>query len=198
MVEVKTEKSKVTLPIFITENKNTQQFLGLDWLDKLEIGLQGSRNTNIIRNKVMDERSNRILNAFVLSQDLFKNNHTIEGLTIDIQLKKDTKPVQQKGRPPVPIHFHNSVRHGLVKLIKKGHLEKADGTTENCFVSPAVLTITKDKSVKIPLDSRTLNESCIKRKEAMPNIQDIIRKISAENTKSNVEKWMSKIDLDYA
>ena len=48
MVEVKTEKSKETLPILITENKNTQPLLGLDWLDKLEIGLQGSKKTNVI------------------------------------------------------------------------------------------------------------------------------------------------------
>ena len=49
----------------------------------------------------MDERSEKILIEF---EDLFKNNHTIEGLKIDIQLKKDTKPIQQKGRP-VPIHL---------------------------------------------------------------------------------------------
>ena len=43
MVEVKTEKTQVTLPILITEKNNTQPQLGLDWLDKLEIGLQGSQ-----------------------------------------------------------------------------------------------------------------------------------------------------------
>ena len=35
MVEVKTEKSREILPVLITENKNTQPLLGLDWLDKL-------------------------------------------------------------------------------------------------------------------------------------------------------------------
>ena len=38
-VEVKTEKTKITVPILITEKKNTQPLLGQDWLDKLEIGL---------------------------------------------------------------------------------------------------------------------------------------------------------------
>ena len=57
MVEVKTEKSKGTLPILITENKNTQPLLGLDWLDKLEIGLQGSKKTNVIR-YVEEEKEN--------------------------------------------------------------------------------------------------------------------------------------------
>ena len=109
MVEVKTEKSKITLPILITENKNTQPLLGLDWLDKLEIGLQGSTSTNIIRHIETDGRRQKIINEY---EDLFKKNHTIKDLTIDIQLKKDTKPIQQKGRP-VPIHFQKTAKHKL-------------------------------------------------------------------------------------
>ena len=155
MVEVKTEKSKITLPILKTENKNTQPLLGLDWLDKLEIGLQGNTNTNIIRHIETDERRQKIVNEY---EDLFKNNHTIKDLAIDLQLKKDTKPIQQKVRP-VPIHFQKTVKKELEKLIESGHLEKADNTTENCFVSPAVITIKKDKSVKRALDSRKLNEA---------------------------------------
>ena len=194
MVEVKTEKSKITLPILITENKNTQPLLGLDWLDKLEIGLQGNTNTNIIRYIETDERRQKIVKEY---EDLFKNNHTIKDLAIDIQLKKDTKPIQQKGRP-VPIHFQKTVKNELKKLIETGHLEKANNTTENCFVSPAVITIKKDKSVKIALDSRKLNEACVKRKATMPNMEELISKILAEITRSDREIWMSKIDLDYA
>ena len=101
MVQVKTEKSKEILPIPITESKNTEPLLGLDWLDKLEIGLQGSKKTNVIRHVEEDERREKIINEY---EDLFQNNHTIKDLTIDIQLKKDVKPKQEKRRP-VPIHF---------------------------------------------------------------------------------------------
>ena len=145
IVEVKTEKTKVTLTILITEKKNTQPLLGLDWLDKLEIGQQGSCKTNIIRNITTNEKGEKIFKEF---DNLFKNNHTIKNLTIDIQLKKDAKPVQQKGRP-VPIHFQKIVKEELEKLIEKGHLEKADKTTENCFVSPAVITIKKINQKKL-------------------------------------------------
>ena len=145
IVEVKTEKTKVMLPILITEKKNTQPLLGLYWLDKLEIGLQGSCETNIIRSITTNEKGEKIFKEF---ENLFNNNHTIKNLTIDIQLKKDAKPVQQKGKP-VPIHFQKIVKKELEKLIEQGHLEKADKTTENCFVSPAVITIKKDKSVKL-------------------------------------------------
>ena len=183
MVEVKTEKSKITLPILITENKNTQPLLGLDWLDKLEIGLQGNTNTNIVRHIETDEKRQKIVNEY---EDLFKNNHTIKDLAIDIQLKKDTKPIQQKGRP-VPIHFQKTVKKELEKLIESGHLEKADNTTENCLVSPAIITIKKDKSVKIALDSRKLNEACVKRKAAKPNMEELISKISAAITLNSGE-----------
>ena len=108
----------------------------MDWLDKLEIGLQGNKNTNIIRHIETDRRRQKIINEF---EDLFKNNHTIKYLKTDIQLEKDTKPIQQKGRP-VPILFQKTVKHELEKLIEKRDLEKADKTTENCFISPAGIT----------------------------------------------------------
>ena len=113
---------------------------------------------------------------------------TTQDLTIDINLKPDSKPIQQWGRP-VPIHFQKTVKQELEKLIKAGHLPKADKTTENCFISPAVITIKKDKSVKIAPDSRKLNETCVKRKASMPNMEELISKISAEITKNNDEIW---------
>ena len=48
MVEVKTEKCKEILAILITENKNTQPLLGLDWLDKLQIGLNKETKTRTL------------------------------------------------------------------------------------------------------------------------------------------------------
>ena len=56
MVEVKTEKGTEVFPILIMVSKDTQLFLGLNWLDKLEISQQGEKNTNIIRNMDNDER----------------------------------------------------------------------------------------------------------------------------------------------
>ena len=138
--------------------------MGLDWLHNLETGLQGAKKTNVIRYVEEEERRKKIIEEH---EDLFKNNHTIRDLTIDIQLRKDIEPIQQKGRP-VAIHFQKIVREELEKVIEKGQLEKADKTTENCFISPAVITIKKDKSVKIAVDSRKLIEACIKRRAAIP------------------------------
>ena len=46
--------------------------------------------------------------------------------------------------------------------------------------------------MKMALDSRKLNEAFVKRKAAMPNIKELISKISAEITKNRREIWMSK------
>ena len=119
-----------------------------------------------MRNIEVNERGEKILKDY---ENLFKVNHTRIDLTKDIQLKKDAKAIQQKGRP-VPIYFQNTVRNELYKLIEKGRLEKADKTTENCFVSSAVITVKKDRLVKIALDSRKQNEACINRKATIPNM----------------------------
>ena len=144
--------------------------------------------------KKQEERRSLMTRRFIQKQPHFQRSIDI---TIDIQLKKDVKPIQQNGRP-VPIHFQKTVREELEKINVKSHLEKANKTTEICFISPAVITIKKDKSVKIALNSRKLNEACIKRKAAMPNMEELISKTSSKNTKGDREIWMSKIDLDYA
>ena len=115
-----------------------------------------------------------------------------------IQLKPGTKPVQQKARP-IPLHLQDAVEKEIQKLIESGHIEKLEEVPEDTFISPAVITVKKDKSVKIAIDSRKLNESCIKRRPNMPNMEDLINRISTEISKNeDDELWITKVDLDYA
>ena len=62
--------------------------------------------------------------------------------------------------------------------MKNGHIEKATVIDENCFVSPAVITVKKDKTVQIALDSRKLNEITMKMEAQMPNMEKLIPIIS--------------------
>ena len=100
----------------------------------------------------------RIIEKF---PDLFKNNTTIKDTEINIQLKPSHYPVKQRARP-IPLHLQEDVGRELEKLIKTGHLEKVKHVDEDCFVSPVVITVKNDQSVKIALDSRKLNDICIK------------------------------------
>ena len=81
---------------------------------------------------------------------LFNENHTVKIVEVDIQLKEGAKLIQQKGRP-IPIYLQPAVEQEIEKLKDQGHIEKAHNIDETCFVSPAVITIKKDKSVKTAL-----------------------------------------------
>ena len=117
---------------------------------------------------------------------------------INIQLKPGHYPVKQKARP-IPLHLQEDVGKELERLIKTGHLEKVKHVDEDCFVSPVVITVKNGKSVKIALDSRKLNDSCINIRPHMPNMEELLNQISVEITKDRTkELMMSKIDLDYA
>ena len=137
----------------------------------------------------------RIINKF---PDLFENNETIKDTEIKIQLKPGHFPVKQKARP-VQLDLQEDVGRELEKLIKSGHLEKLKDVDEDCFVSPVVITVKSDKLVKIALDSRKLNDSCVKMRPDMPNMEELLNQISVEITRDRTTQlFMSKIDLDYA
>ena len=84
---------------------------------------------------------------------------------------------------PKPLHLQEDVGRELEKLIKSGHLEKVKDVNEDCFVSPVVRTVKNDESVKIALDSRKLNDSCIKMRPHMPNMEELILQLSVQITR---------------
>ena len=129
---------------------------------------------------------------------MFKNNTTIKDVEINIQLKAGHYPVKQKARP-TPLHLQEAVGKENETLTKSGHLERVKQVDEDCFVSPIVITVKNDKSVKVALDSRNLNDSCIKVRPHMPNKEELLNQLSVEITKDRTNKLMiSKLDLDYA
>ena len=129
---------------------------------------------------------------------LFNENHTVNNVEVDIQLKEGSKLIQQKGRP-ILIQLQSAVGKEIEKLKNQGHIERANNIDETCFVGPAVITIKKDKSVKIALDSQKLNEITVKRKAQMPNMEELISRISKQIAGGPKDEiWISKFDLDYA
>ena len=60
------------------------------------------------------------------------------------------------------------------KLLKQGHIEKLTEFSDKCFVSPIVITVKKDGSVKLALESRELNKQVHKNKHQMPNIEELM------------------------
>ena len=156
------------------------------------------QQTITINKILLDEPSNQPENIYAKFRKVFEKNHTINNIGVKIQIKPGCYPIQQKARP-IPYHLQKDVKNELDRLIKSGHLERLETIEEDCFVSPVVITVKKDKTVNIALDARKLNESCVKKRPHMPNMEELLNQISAELSKNNHDPiWIAVIDLDYA
>ena len=194
---VKTNTTALQLPLLITK-ANIAPLMGLDWMKRLKITINSNTKAIKIHNIRMDENDKRILKLKNEFKDLFYNNTEIKDTIVKINLKENANIIQQKRRP-IPIHLQDQVAEELKRLIKNGYLERATEINEDCFVSPAVITVKKDKSIKIALDSRKLNEATIKRKAQMPNMEELISRISRNiSEEKEGEIHITKLDNDYA
>ena len=147
----------------------------MNWLKQLPI------TTNKILLDEPNSQSNEIHTKF---HKLFETNHTIKNAEVKIQTKPGCYPIQQKDRP-IPYHLQKDVKSELDRLIKSGHLERLETIEEGCFVSPVVITVKKDKTVKIALDAHKPNDSCMKKTRLLrttkPNIRQTIKKEPRSN-----------------
>ena len=112
-------------------------------------------------------------------------------------MKEDASIIQQKSRP-ILIHLRDRIADEIKRLIRSGYLERATERTQYCLVvSPDVITVKKDKSVKITLDS--LNEATIKRKAQMPNKEKLISRISRKIwEEKDGQILITSLDFDFA
>ena len=85
------------------------------------------------------------------------------------------------------------------KLIHDGHVVKLDKCTEDCFISPIVITVKRDDTLKLALDAKVFNEAVVKDKYQMPNVDDLIDTVGQLiDPDVAVPTWFSCIDLKYA
>ena len=108
-------------------------------------------------------------------------------------------PTHQKGRR-VPINLQPLVNIELKKLLDEKHIIKLNSCSDKNFISPIVITVKGDKTVKLALDSKILNKSIHKNKYQMPNIDNLIDTIQQNlNTSASQETaYYSTLDLKYA
>ena len=82
-------------------------------------------------------------------------------------------PIQQKGRR-VPITLQDKVDKEISNFLQQGHFENLEECSEKYFVSPIVITVKKNESTKLALESRELNKQVHKNKYQMPNIEELM------------------------
>ena len=84
-------------------------------------------------------------------------------------------------------------------MIKNGRIEKISQTKDDVFIQPTGITVERDKTMKIALDARAMNENIKKDKDKIPNFDDLLNTLADTITSENTEKvWFTSVDLNYA
>ena len=115
-------------------------------------------------------------------------------------MKKEKTPTHHKGRR-VTLHLIEKVEHELQKLIEDNQIIHLEKCPDDLFISPVVITVKKDKSIKIALDSKELNKAIHKSKYQMQSIDHLTDSLAmqiASNKKKEGPWWFCKIDLKYS
>ena len=121
-------------------------------------------------------------------------NHTVKS-----KFKTNFTPIHQRGRR-VPIHLQNQVEQELKKLQENGNIIKLEKCSDKNFISPIVITVKRDKTIKLAMDSKIINKAIHKNKYQMQNIDCLMDNIAQSISESSHEGEVlfSTIDLRYA
>ena len=136
-------------------NANTVNLMGQDILGKLGFTLSQNKGTHI-NNINLDNRPEiKIINKFPhLCTRLGKSKNHIAKST----LKQDISPYQHKGRR-VPLHLTEKVDTEIQHLLNTNQIIKLEKCSDQVFISPVVITVKHDQSIKLALDSKLMNDA---------------------------------------
>ena len=113
--------------------------------------------------------------------------------------KENFTPIQHKGRR-VPLHLLERVEQELEKLIEDKQIIRLENCSDEYFISPVVITVKKDKSIKIALDYKELNDAIHRNKYQLQSIDNLIDAAANYISEWSTEQgtlYFSKIDLKY-
>ena len=83
--------------------------------------------------------------------------------------------------------------------MQQGHIEKLGECSDKYFVSPIVITVKKDGSVRLALESRELNKQVHKNKYQMLNIEERMATVGQTiSERKPGDVYFSTMDLTYA
>ena len=147
---------------------------GREWLTTLRCKLEpetGDLEVNSIeKENELSPGTKQLVNEF---PNLCKRQGKVNNYQIKINLKPEAKVFQQKGRR-IPIQLQKAVDEEIKRLLKEGHIEKIMEIKNDVFIQLTVITVKKDRSMKIALDARALNQAIEKDKYQMPNLDNLV------------------------
>ena len=183
----------------LVSSKGSRSIIGREWLStlryKFEPVVEGkSEVISIEKNEELCEETKKFVSEF---KKLFTRNGKVKNHQVKIKLKENARIVQRRWRR-IPIQLQNAVDAEIKKLLKNGHIEKINEIKDDIFIQPTVITVKKDRSVKIALDARALNQEIEKDKYQKPNLENLLDMIAEKLDSSNGKAWYSTLDMTYA
>ena len=97
----------------------------------------------------------------------------LSNFNYNVKFRDDFRVEQQRGRR-IPIHIQAAVEKEVERLIKEGHLTKINQLEEDSLVSPVVIAVKADGSVKIAMDASQINKQIVKKRSQMSNLQELL------------------------
>ena len=87
----------------------------------------------------------------------------------------------------------------IKNLIKTGHIERVDKISDEMFIQPVVITVKEDRTVKIALVARSLNNAIMKEKYQMPKLDSLMEMIAEiVDGKQEEAVLFTSLDMLYA
>ena len=130
--------------------------------------------------------------------ELFRRTGRFTNHIVKTKFKTPFTATQQKCRR-IPLALQNHVATEIERLIAEGHVARLQQCTDDQSVSPVVITVKRDGTLKLALDSKELNKMVCKNKYQMPNIDNLMDRIAdIIHSERHGTVWFSSIDLRYA
>ena len=76
----------------------------------------------------------------------------------------------------------------IKNLLDAVHIRKIDKITDEMLIQPVVITVEKDRSNKIALDARSVNNVILKTKYHLPDLESLMGKIASRDNKQQERK----------
>ena len=204
-VSIQVGKTKMSKARVLVAKKRAISIIGRDWLTALKYRIEppitkGENAVNSI-SRESDESENKLSrDAQQLVQEfpnLFKRRGRVNNYKIKTEMKNGTRITQQKGRR-IPIQLQDQVDSEITNLLDQEHIERVDTIKDDVFIQPVVITVKKDRSVKIALDARALNDSIAKDKYQMPNLENLMDMVAEKIDGKEGQVFYSSVDMKYA
>ena len=196
-VSVQVGKTRISKARVLVAKKGSKLIFGRDWLTTLKCSIElriteGENLVNSIYCESAESENKLIPEATKLVEEfpnLFKRRGRVNNYKIKIEMKDDTRVTQQKGRR-IPIQMQEQVDNEIQNLLEQGHIQKVNNTKDDVFLQPVVITVKKDRSVKLALDARALNNSIAKDKYQKPNLENLMDMIAEKSTEKKVKYYI--------